>query len=203
MPDSPEFLSSAVRRLIRGEAVAYPTETCYGLGVRADDPGAVAFLRRLKGRGDSAISLLIPGPERLEEWVAPLKEAERRLIARFWPGPLTLLFQALPDSPVAHMAQPLLGFRCSSHPVAQELAKAAGLPITSTSANESGILRAPGEAQARAFLAPHGVSVLPDPDGLCREIESTVATLADGNLRILREGAISAEEIKKTLEESR
>lgn len=185
-----------------GGFVAYPTETCYGLGAAADDPAAVAHLRAFKGKdGLAPMSLLIAEPSWALSIAESLSAAEQRLIAAFWPGPLTLLVHPRHDTPFAHLAAPLLGLRCSSHPMAQALARAFGRPLTSTSANfhGSGLLR--DEADVRALFEPYGVPVLPDPQPPASAAESSVARVdEDGQLLLLREGVLSRAALLRVLQ---
>lgn len=197
-------LQQAIELLKKGEVVAYPTETCYGLGVRADDPEALDRLRRIKGRaGEQPISILILDPEWLGGVAEPLTVAEELLVKRYWPGPLTLLLRAKKPSKVAHLAAPLLGVRCSSHPSARALLELLGMPITSTSANPSGNGNPPDEAGARRFVEPLGVFILPDVIKGRRPVESTVVAIEGWEVRCLREGAISTKELAAFLDEQR
>src|SRR5262245_30439210 len=123
--------------LAAGEAVAYPTETFYALGVDPLRPGSLERLQKLKGeRGNKSYPLLLPDRQSLKNLVA-ISPAAQRLIEAFWPGPLTLVLPTLEPHPCA-AADNTLGVRVSSHPVAQQLLLAYGKPITATSANPTG-----------------------------------------------------------------
>src|SRR3954463_2797841 len=89
-----EDLALAVVALRRGEIVAYPTETFYGLGVNALDELALARLRELKGRGEKAFSVLVVGREMLERVCEPPSPRAVALMERYWPGALTLALPA-------------------------------------------------------------------------------------------------------------
>lgn len=194
-------LDAACKRLFFGGCVAYPTETCWGLGVRADSQDAVEGLRKLKGRQvREPFSILIPEPAWLERLGVVASEAHRRLMDAFWPGPVTLLFTPEVGSTFAHLASPLLGVRCSSHPAAQELVSCLGIPITSTSANRHGEPVAPCAQDIRKVFSSGEVLVLDLPDRDCSDVSTVVAIEADGSLRILREGVVSRRELERALE---
>jgi len=185
----PEEIVFAVEALRRGEVVAYPTETFYGLGVNALDELALARLRLLKGRGaDKAISILVSNASMLERVCAEIPPLARRLIAKHWPGALTLVLPARADLPQPLVQDGCVAVRISSHPTAQALVTAFGAPVTTTSANLAGQPPASTpEMVEEAF------------EGRCRVIHagatpggaaSTIVRIRDGNLEVLRRGAI-------------
>lgn len=113
----------AARRLFEGGLVAFPTETVYGLGADAGNPGAVAQVYEAKRRpaGHPLIVHLAPGAA-LEDWAREVPDAARRLAEAFWPGPLTMILpRASHVSPAVTGGQDSVGLRCPSHPVAQAL----------------------------------------------------------------------------------
>lgn len=185
----PEEIVFAVEALRRGEVVAYPTETFYGLGVNALDELALARLRLLKGRGaDKAISILISDVKMLDRVCPSVPPLGRKLMARHWPGPLTLVLPARPDLPQPLLQDGCVAVRISSHPTAQALVAAFGAPVTTTSANRAGEPPASTpEMVEEAF------------EGRCRVIHggvtqggsaSTIVRIRDGNIEVLRRGAI-------------
>ncbi|RJO73970.1 MAG: threonylcarbamoyl-AMP synthase [Myxococcales bacterium] len=193
------LIDEAARRILAGGVVAYPTETCYGLAARADDMTAVERVRVLKGRDERPVSVLVADASWLDRLALPLNDAERRLVAAFWPGPLTLCLRPLQETATARLAAPLLGVRCSSHPVAIELARRAGVPLTSTSANLTGQPVTASEAEVRRVFAGEDVLVLSDPTPRDTPAESTVVAIIDDALKIFREGVIPAAEIRRAL----
>jgi len=129
------FAAAALRR---GEIVAYPTETFYGLGVSALDELALARLRLLKGRGDKAISVLVVGPEMLDRLCKKVPARALALMERYWPGALTIALPARRGTPAALVSDGCVAVRESSHPTARALVEALGAPVTATSANLAG-----------------------------------------------------------------
>jgi len=133
-------LKEAAGVLLKGGLVAFPTETFYGLGANALDAAAVKRIFEVKGRPESKpLVVLVDSVRMAESLVKEIPAAALALMARYWPGPLTLIFRSascLPEELTA--ATGTIGIRISGHPVAFELVRAAGVPITAPSANPSG-----------------------------------------------------------------
>jgi L-threonylcarbamoyladenylate synthase len=135
-------IDAAVILLAAGGVVAYPTETVYGLAVDASSADAIASLVALKGRdAGRGISLLVSNLEMAAPLVAgPIPDAARLLVERFWPGPLTIVVPASAGACRALVGPSGgVGLRCSTDPWASELVRHYGAPLTSTSANRSGM----------------------------------------------------------------
>jgi L-threonylcarbamoyladenylate synthase len=136
----PADLAAAVEWLRTDGVVAFPTDTYYGLAVDPTSSRAVTALFELKGRsGDAALPLIGAAIEQVEAFVGPFDASTKRLAARFWPGPLSLICPAPPhvDAGV-HAGQQTVAIRVPDHRVARMLAAAFGRPLTATSANRSG-----------------------------------------------------------------
>jgi L-threonylcarbamoyladenylate synthase len=190
VPRAPaEELARAVVALRRGEIVAYPTETFYGLAVDAADELALARLRELKGRAEKAFSVLVVGSEMLERLCEPPSPRALALMERYWPGALTLALPARPDVPPALVDDGCVAVRESPHPLARALVRAFGGPVTATSANLAGAPPARTAAEARAAMGGRCV-VLPGgttPGGP----PSTLARVRGNRIEILRAGAVT------------
>ncbi len=184
----PEEIVFAAEALRRGEVVAYPTETFYGLGVNALDELALARLRALKGRAEKAISILVSDVDMLGLVCKTPSPLARRLMARHWPGALTLVLPARPGLPAPLVQEGCVAVRVSSHPTAQALVAAFGAPVTTTSANRAGEPPATTpEAVEEVFEGRCRVlHAGPTPGGAA----STVARIRGSKLEILRQGAI-------------
>ena len=155
-------IQAAVRQLIEGRLLAYPTETLYGLGADPRQPAALERLFRAKGRStEHSVPLVAGSRKQIEAHVGRLSPLGHRLADAFWPGPLTLVIPAHPT-----LSSRLLGGRNSvavrvpGHPVARSLAVELGHPITSTSANRSGAPAARTAADAVDALGPELAVVL-------------------------------------------
>jgi L-threonylcarbamoyladenylate synthase len=200
---SREHVDEALRALRRGEVIVYPTETLYGLGADATDEVALGRVLALKVRPDGKpISVLIARREMLEQIVSGVTARAERLIERFWPGPLTLIFTARPGIPEAVTAGTgTVGVRVSSHPIAAALVSEFGRPLTATSANPAGAPPALALDRARAYFGEHA-AVYVDGGTLADGPASTVVDVTDDEARVLRDGAIPARAIHAALAEA-
>jgi L-threonylcarbamoyladenylate synthase len=183
-----------------GGVVAFPTESFYGLGVSASDEKAIQHLFDIKKReDDQPILLLIPSVSVLDRYVTRIPDIARQLMEEFWPGGLTLVFEARPDlSHLLTSGTGKIGLRLSTHPVATALAQAVGAAITGTSANISG---QPACSSAEAVLRSLGKSVDLIIDGGRTKggKGSTVLDVTVDPLLVLREGMVSREQLKAYL----
>jgi len=184
-----EELAVAVVALRRGEIVAYPTETFYGLAVDAADELALARLRELKGRAEKAFSVLVVGAEMLERLCEPPSEKALALMRRYWPGALTLALPARADVPAALVSDGCVAVRESPHPLARALVRAFGGPVTATSANLAGHPPARTPAEVSAALGDR-VAVLPG-GATAGGAPSTLARVRGNRIEVLRPGAVS------------
>jgi L-threonylcarbamoyladenylate synthase len=182
-------VAAAVEALKRGEIVAYPTETFYGLGVDALNLAALERLRALKGRGEKATSALVVGADMLERLCEPPSAGARALMDRYWPGALTLALPARAGIPDALVLDGCVAVRESPHPLARALVAAFGGPVTTTSANLAGQPPATTPEEVEATLGGH-VYVLrggATPGGA----PSTLARVRGNRIEVLRPGAVT------------
>jgi L-threonylcarbamoyladenylate synthase len=188
----------AKKIILRGGLVAFPTESFYGLAVNASDEEAISRLFILKKRRDNLpVLVLIPSLEYLKGYVADVPEIALKLIEKFWPGGLTLLFKAAPDiSPLLTAGTGKIGVRISSHPIAAALTLAVGSPITGTSANISG---RPGCVTAEEVYTSLGnvVDLILDGGRTAGGKGSTIMDVTVNPPEIIREGMISREQIQE------
>jgi tRNA threonylcarbamoyl adenosine modification protein (Sua5/YciO/YrdC/YwlC family) len=205
-------LDSAVAELRRGGLLAYPTETLFGLGADGRSTTAVERLRRWKGRGaQKPLPILVEGSEALALLGVDLSPLPRRLAEVFWPGPLTLVLHCPePFAPGVAREDGAVGFRCSTHPVAAALARRAARegigPLTATSLNRSGEAPARTRSQAASYCDGRpGSPILMDLPGAVATggTPSSVLDVTGPRPRMLREGAISSEQVTAFLEENR
>ncbi len=188
----------AAAALRRGELVLLPTETVYGLAADAGNAEAVARIFSAKGR--PRFNPLIAHVDSVEAAarvgrMTPMAEA---LAARFWPGPLTLVLQALPDGPVCDLARAGLdsvAVRVPGHPLARAVIGAFGGPVVAPSANRSGRPSPTtfGDAVEETGAAS---SVALDGGDCTVGLESTVVSLLGDRPRLLRPGSVTRAEIE-------
>jgi L-threonylcarbamoyladenylate synthase len=183
-------LARAVERLRAGGVIAFPTETLYGLGVDIRRSAALLRLYEIKGRpAEKAVAVVASDRGMLDEWVQVSERAEA-LIAACWPGPLTLVLPAKPPVPSALLGGGAgLGVRVPGLPLARELCRRLGAPITATSANPSSGPE-PRTAEQVAQALGSGLDLLLDAGPLPEGKASTVVDLCGPRPRLLREGAI-------------
>jgi L-threonylcarbamoyladenylate synthase len=193
---TPEAIEQAVGLLRRGELVALPTETVYGLGADALDPQAVARIFAAKGRpANHPLIVHLPDAEHLTRWASRVPREAIALARAFWPGPLTLILQRDPMVPDAVTGgQDTVGLRVPGHPVALALLKAFDSGIAAPSANRFGRI-SPTTAQHVEEELGERVAMILDGGACDVGIESTILDLSGSTPRILRPGAISAEQI--------
>ena len=201
-PDRPEpALIAEAGALIRaGQLVAFPTETVYGLGADATNEAAVlaVFAAKERALNDPLIVHLADATE-LGGVAGPLSETAALLAKAFWPGPLTLVLPRGRRIPAAVSAGlDSVAVRVPAHPVARALIKAAGVPIAAPSANR--FMRTSATTAGHVLEDLDGrVAMILDGGPATAGVESTVVLAADGRVRILREGAITAEAIERVL----
>jgi L-threonylcarbamoyladenylate synthase len=193
-------LREAARVLARGGLVAFPTETVYGLGGRALDPEAVARIFAAKGRPSShpVIAHVVdePGAMRL---AAAWSESARRLAARFWPGPLTLVVPRADGVPAAlGGGTASIGIRAPAHPVARGLIRELGEPIAAPSANRYQGL-SPTRAAHVVDSLGDAVELVIDAGSCDVGLESTVLDLRADPPVVLRPGAVSLPTLREVV----
>jgi L-threonylcarbamoyladenylate synthase len=194
------ILSDIARDLRKGKLVVFPTETVYGLGANAFDAKAVKKIFRAKNRpADNPLIVHIAEKKQLKKIVKVVPPIAKELIRKFWPGPLTLLFQKTKRVPrVATAGLPTVAVRMPSHPIARALIRKAGVPIAAPSANTAG---KPSVTRAsHAFEDLFGkVSWIIDSGPATAGIESTILDITQSPPVLLRPGAVPKEKIEKTI----
>ncbi len=194
-------IKQASQLILQGGVVAFPTETFYGLGADAGDVVALQKVFQIKGREENKpLLLLVADRTWVQDLVKKISPAAEALIERFWPGPLTLVFEAsahLPPILTANTGK--VGLRVSSHPVTQALVQAVGRAITGTSANLSGQASPSLAAQVSQTLG-RKVDAILDGGKTAGGLGSTVLDVSAVLPKIIRQGAISQEELAPFLE---
>jgi len=198
--DQGQSINEAARVIFAGGVVAVPTESFYGLSVNALHEKAVERLIAIKKRReDHPVLILIHSADELERYVAQIPPVALRLMEAFWPGGLTLVFNANPGLPVLLTGGTgKIGIRLSSHPVPTRLAKIAGVAITGTSANLTG---APPCERAEEVLEALGsqVDLILDGGRTAGGKGSTVLDVTLTPPAILREGIVPRERLRPFL----
>ncbi len=135
-----ELLRLPAEALAEGRTVAFPTETVYGIGANALDESAIKKIYKAKGRpSDNPLIVHVTDMESVEALVEEVTPVAEKLMAAFWPGPLTIIFKksiAVPVSVTAGLST--VAIRMPSHPIARDLIEQSGVPVAAPSANLSG-----------------------------------------------------------------
>jgi L-threonylcarbamoyladenylate synthase len=189
----------ALELLGKGEVVALPTETVYGLAADALSPIAVVkvFEAKERPRFDPLI-VHLPDKQWLER-VAKIDNRSRaqieRLIAQFWPGPLTLVLARQPIIPeIVTAGLDTVAVRMSSHPVFAEIVSAFGKPVAAPSANRFGRI-SPTTAEHVFDELSGRIPLIIDAGPTAHGIESTIIAVHENKIDILRRGPITAEQL--------
>lgn len=201
--DLERTLDPAVRLLRAGGIVAYPTDTLYGLAVDPRQHDAVERLLRTKRRQPGNAIPLIAADMAQVEQVGAMSELGRRLAARFWPGPLTMVIHVTgPIDPEVHQHKGTIAIRVPAHPVACALARGLGWPITSTSANLGGQAEAGNAAEVRATLGDTLDAII-DGGPVHGGAASTIVDVTAEQPRLVRDGAVRWERVLEFIESAR
>ena len=193
-------IAAAVDVLRRGGLVAFPTETVYGLGADADNPGAVGRIFAVKGRPrNHPVIVHLAEATAIKGWAADVPPDAWALAEAFWPGPLTLILPRadhVPDAVTGGAST--VGLRVPDQPLALELLEAFGGGIAAPSANRFGRVSPTTAAHVRADLGTD-VDLILDGGACAVGVESTIVDLSWGGPRVLRLGGLSVEALSDAL----
>jgi L-threonylcarbamoyladenylate synthase len=181
-----------------GGVVVYPTDTLYGLGANAWNAEAVQRVQAIKRRPEEKpVLVIVHSAAAALGLTDEVTDAGRSLMESFWPGPLTLLFRCGAHVPAAvTRGSGKIGVRVPSNRLCLRLSELSGCPLTSTSANISGE-PVPGSVQEIERALGPGVDLFIDGGGLPRGLPSTVVDVSEPAPRLVREGVISYEDLKR------
>jgi len=179
-----------------GGVIVYPTDTFYALGVDPKNKTAVRKLFSLKSRQtDQPILLLISGMDAVKDWVIEITPQAERLMKRFWPGPLTLVFKAAKDVlPEITAGTGTVGLRVPGSDLTRQLLTFIGFALTGTSANRSGGNNINSADEAAAVMG-NMVDLILDCGETAGGKPSTVVDVTSSKPVIVREGAVSSKDI--------
>lgn len=201
VPATPDNIAAAARCLREGGLVAMPTETVYGLAALATSDAAAASIYAAKGRPsfNPLIAHFACGDDAARE--AVLDDNAKLLAAAFWPGPLTIVAPAAPGCRVSLLARAgldTLALRVPGHDIARALIEAVGAPLVAPSANRSGRVSPTTAAHVLADLDGR-VDWILDAGASPHGLESTIVGCIDGEVTLLRPGAIVRESLEAVL----
>lgn len=195
-------ISAAADIIKSGGLVAVPTETVYGLAGNGLDVAAVEKIYEVKGRpAVKPLALMVPGKEAMERYCENIPEQAYTLAGKFWPGPLTIVLKAKSVVPeIVRAGGETVGLRCPDHPMTLELLEKSGLPFAAPSANPSSQPSPKNAGQVMEYF--NGIIDAVIDGGECGiGRESTLIDMSCKPYRILRQGALSRQEIVSALVE--
>lgn len=198
----PDLIQYAAQHILAGRVMGMPTDTFYGLAADPLNLRAVDRIYEIKSRSrHKALSLLIEDVQQAEVLARPLSDAFYDLARKFWPGPLTIIVKAssrLPLKVTANTGNVALRVPAAAIPIA--VLRAAGVPLTATSANLSGAVECTTAEQLRDQLNDR-IEFIVDGGPSPRQVPSTIVDLSDdsGGWRVVRQGAISVAEVEQVL----
>ncbi len=189
-------ISAAAHILETGGLVAVPTETVYGLAANGFDAYAVSKIYEVKGRPEAKpLSLMVKGAEAIDTLCEDVPKAAYVLADVFWPGPLTIVLKAkktIPD--IVRAGGDTVGLRCPDHQQLRELLNAVDFPLAAPSANPSGE-KSPVKAEEVLRYFDGKIEGIIDGGECTLGKESTLIDLSKTPYKILREGAVSADNV--------
>ncbi|BCB95820.1 threonylcarbamoyl-AMP synthase [Dissulfurispira thermophila] len=183
-------INKAITILKNGGIIAYPTETFYGLGVKYDIDSALRRLYEIKNRPtEKTMPLIIGSKDELSLITDTITSSAIELMDRFWPGPLTILFRARHGLSEYIVSENKVAVRIPGESFALRLAMAAKFPITSTSANISGMPPADSASMVFNYFGEN-IDLIIDGGKTKGGLSSTIVDITDNTLKIIRHGAI-------------
>lgn len=196
----PELIRAAGGIIMRGGLVGFPTETVYGLAADAFNEHAVRRIFEVKGRPiNNPLPVQVFSAEQVSELTADIPVAAERLMARFFPGPLTIVFRASSAvSEIITAETGKVGIRMPDHAVTLAFLRACGTPIVAPSANPSGA-PAPSSAEEVLSYFDGTIDAVLDAGPSLIKIASTVVDITESEVEILRQGAIPRELIMRAI----
>lgn len=196
------MVAYAAEKIRAGEILGMPTDTFYGLAADPFNLHAVDRVYEIKTRSrHKPLSLLIESVDQASDLAWPVPETFYLLARRFWPGPLTVIVKADPKLPLKVTANTgNVALRVPAAEIPLAIIRAAGLPLTATSANLSGAAECTTALQVRDQLGDM-LNVIVDGGQSPRDVASTIVDLTsdDGSWRLLRQGAIPYEQLVELL----
>lgn len=195
--NDPQAVLQAARVIQAGGLVGFPTETVYGLGADASRDSAVAGIFAAKGRpSDHPLIVHVADASQVTDYASGVPGFAERLVAAFWPGPLTVILPRRPGvAAAAAGGQDSIGLRCPSHPIALAFLKACNTGVAGPSANRFGRV---SPTTAKHVIEELGDGLLVLDGGPCDVgIESSIVDCTRGRPVLLRPGVLTRAQLEK------
>ena len=201
-PEKPALakIKKAAVVIKKGGLVIFPTDTVYGLGTNALLPKAIRKIYKIKKRSlNKPIILLIASKSPVKKLASGISPAAEKLMEKFWPGPLTLIFKASPLGCIITGGLSTVSLRMPANKIALGLIREAGVPLATTSANISGESSITGALSASDDIK-NKVDLIIDGGKSKLGLESTIVDMTVFPPRLIREGCIKKDKILRLLE---
>jgi L-threonylcarbamoyladenylate synthase len=192
--DYPDAINKATDVLLHTGVIAFPTDTVYGIACLAFNSDAIERIFSIKGRdSNKALPILIGNLEQLDMIALPINEKAKKLVKEFWPGALTIVVMRKPALPENLTPYPTVGVRMPKHAWLLKFIEKVG-PLATTSANRSGQIEAHNATEVAEAL-DEKIDLIIDGGQSPLALPSTVVNCSGPEIKILREGPITSEEI--------
>lgn len=183
----------------KGGLVIFPTDTVYGLGANAFLPGAIKRIYRIKGRNfKKPLIFLLDEVKKINPLVVELSKEAEKLIRKYWPGPLSLIFKASPMGAILTGGLKTIGLRIPADRIAFSLIGTSGVPLATTSANLSG-KKSPTTGGETLKDFKNKVEIILNAGRTKYQQESTILDVSTYPFRLIREGYIKRAELNSLL----
>lgn len=189
-------INLVIDSLKKGECIAFKTDTIFGLSCIATDINACKKIVKIKNRENKPLIILLKDKNDLQKYVKNISKRVQKIIDKFWPGPLTIIFELnYPFCNEITCGKNTIAIRVPNHDLTQKLLKKVGAPLVSTSANLSG---KPTLNSADKILAvfDEKLSYIINADSQEKDLSSTIITFENNNIKILREGTITKQQLE-------
>lgn len=193
--DDTQAIVETAAAIENGESVVFPTDTLYGIGTNAFDEQAILHLYSVKERPFSkGIPILLADLNDIDKVISSVPAIARKLIAKFWPGPLTLILPRHPRLPEAISENENVAVRIPDNDVARAVIRLAGGAVATSSANRSG--SKPAQTAEQALMELDGkVTIVLDTGPTGQALPSTIVDCTGETLHILRQGPIGLQDL--------
>lgn len=195
-----DFYEKAKKIILNDGVIAFPTDTVYGLGCSAFSEKGIETIYNLKGRDTKkALIVMIPKNYDLKTLVKEVNDSAKKLMDKFWPGALTIIFKSNKAIPLnATGGLDTIGVRIPDSKIATDLIDYIGIPLCTTSANISGEKSPVNAEEVKGYF--EGKLELIIDGGICdKQIPSTICDMSGEDIKLLRIGTVSEEDIINTL----
>ena len=191
----PTNIAAIAEAIKKGQVVACPTETAYGLLADSTNAQAVSRVFAIKGRGVSKVSALVVASQSMAEKYGVFSKREKKIAKKYWPGPLTIIVKARGRLVKGVVKNKTVGMRVPGNVWLRKLIQKVGRPLTATSANIAGGKNSYSATQVKRDLDKRQLQYLVDGGRLKKNLPSTIIAIKKNMIHVLRQGTIKVKNI--------